>query len=77
MPGNKRNLLGKRLMVLREEAGLTQEKLAEIFHTKKATISRYETGARDPKLDTLIDFADFFNVSTDYLLGRTENRKRL
>jgi transcriptional regulator with XRE-family HTH domain len=77
MPGNKRNLLGKRLMILREEAGLTQEKLAEIFNTKKATISRYETGTRDPKLDTLVDFADYFNVSTDYLLGRTENRKRL
>ena len=59
MPGNKRNLLGKRLMILREEAGLTQEKLAEIFNTKKATISRYETGTRDPKL-ILNDFADYF-----------------
>jgi Helix-turn-helix. len=48
-----------------------------LFKTKKATISRYETGTRDPKLDTLIEFADFFKVSTDYLLGRTDNRKRL
>ena len=64
-------------MIIKKDAGLTQEKLAEIFKTKKATISRYETGTRDPKLDTLVDFADYFNVSTDYLLGRTENRKRL
>jgi transcriptional regulator with XRE-family HTH domain len=77
MAEDKKNLLGERLILLRQESGLTQEKLAEIFKTKKATISRYETGTRDPKLDTLIEFADFFKVSTDYLLGRTENRKRL
>jgi transcriptional regulator with XRE-family HTH domain len=74
---DKKNRLGERLMILREEAGLTQEKLAEIFKTKKATISRYETGSRDPKLDMLIEFADFFKVSTDYLLGRTDNRNGL
>ncbi len=73
----KKNRLGERLMILREEAGLTQEKLAEIFKTKKATISRYETGSRDPKLDMLIEFADFFKVSTDYLLGRTDKRNGL
>lgn len=77
MTEDKKNRLGERLMILREESGLTQEKLAELFKTKKATISRYETGTRDPKLDTLIEFADFFKVSTDYLLGRTDNRKRL
>ncbi len=77
MPDGKKNLLGERLIILREESGLTQEKLAEVFKTKKATISRYETGSRDPKLDTLIDFADYFDVSTDYLLGRTENRKKI
>ena len=74
---DKRNRLGERLMLLREESGLTQEKLAEIFKTKKATISRYETGTRDPKLDMLIEFADFFDVSVDFLLGRTENRTSL
>ncbi len=77
MADDKKNLLGERLMLLREESGLTQEKLAELFDTKKATINRYETGTRDPKLDTLIEFDDFFKVSTDYLLGRTENRKQL
>ena len=77
MAENKKNLLGERLILLREEVGLTQEKLAAIFKTKKATISRYETGTREPKLDALIEFADYFNVNIDYLVGRTENRKRL
>ncbi len=76
MTENKKNLLGERMILLREEAGLTQEKLAALFKTKKATISRYETGTREPKIDVLIEFADFFKVSIDYLVGRTENRKR-
>ena len=62
-------------ILLREEAGLTQEKLAAVFKTKKAAISRYETGTREPKLDVLIEFADFFKVSIDYWVGRTENKK--
>lgn len=37
------------------------------------TISRYETGAREAGYETLIAFADYFNVSVDYLLGRTDN----
>lgn len=37
------------------------------------TISRYETGAREADYDTLVAFADYFNVSVDYLLGRTDN----
>ncbi len=48
------------MILLRKEAGLTQEKLAAIFKTKKATISRYETGTRKPKIDALIESADFF-----------------
>lgn len=39
------------------------------------TISRYETGEREADYKTLILFADYFNVSIDYLLGRTENPK--
>ena len=39
------------------------------------TISRYETGEREPGIDELIKIADYFNVSVDYLIGRTENPK--
>ncbi len=39
----------------------------------QASISRYETGEREPDLKTLVLLADYFNVSVDYLLGRTDN----
>ena len=72
-----KNLFRNRLVQLREEISLTQKQFAEAVKIPNGTINRYETGIRVPDYDTLIMFADFFNVSTDYLLGRTENRKRL
>jgi transcriptional regulator with XRE-family HTH domain len=66
---------GERLRILREEKNLTQEQLAEIFNVSDATINRYEQCKRQPDTDTLDKFADFFDVTTDYLLGRTEVRK--
>ncbi len=70
-------MFGERIRKLREEAGINQPKFAEILNVKTATINRYENDVREPEYATLIKIADFFNVSTDYLLGRTENRKRL
>lgn len=67
----------ERIRKLREEAGINQPQLAQILEVKTATINRYENNVREPEYATLIKIADFFNVSTDYLLGRTENRKRL
>lgn len=72
-----KNLFGIRLKELREEANINQEKLAEILNTYRANINRYEKRTREPDYDTLVKIADFFDVSADYLLGRTENRKRL
>lgn len=71
------NLFKERLVQLREERNLKQKDFAEAVKIHKRNISRYELGLREPDFDTLIQIADFFNVSTDYLLGRTENRKRL
>lgn len=71
------NLFKNRFVQLREETKLTQKQFAEAIKIPNGTINRYETGIRVPDFDTLILFADFFNVSTDYLLGRTENRQRL
>jgi transcriptional regulator with XRE-family HTH domain len=52
---------------------MTQEELGKIFGVDRATISRYETGSRDPDPELVRKFADFFGVSTDYLLGRTDD----
>ena len=62
-----------RLRELRKKRGISQLKLALDLHTTQNTISRYETGAREPSIKELMKFADYFEVSVDYLLGRTEN----
>lgn len=71
-----KNLFRQRLIQLREERNLTQKEFAVQINIPNATINRYETGIRVPDYDTLILIADFFNVSTDYLLGRTETREK-
>lgn len=63
-----------RLKELRKEKGISQLKLAMDLSTNQNTISRYETGEREADYEMLIKIADYFNVSVDYLLGRTENR---
>lgn len=49
-----------------------QLRLATDLHTTQNTISRYETGERKPGIAELIKIADYFNVSVDYLIGRTD-----
>lgn len=62
-----------RLRELRKEKGISQLKLAMALDTTQNTISRYETGAHDPGIKELIRIADYFEVSIDYLLERTDN----
>ena len=62
-----------RLKELRKKKGVSQLRLATDLNTTQNTISRYETGEREPGIDELIKIADYFNVSVDYLIGRTEN----
>lgn len=59
---------------LRKKMGLSQEDLAKKLNMTQQRISAYEKGKREPDLETLKLFADFFNVSTDYLLGKTDIR---
>ena len=59
------------LKKLREKNKLTQEQLAEKLMISKATVSHYEQGINKPNLDTIIKLAEIFDVSVDYLLGRT------
>lgn len=60
-----------RLKELRESRGISQVKLAIDLDLNQNSISRYENGAREADYATLIAFADYFNVSLDYLFSRT------
>lgn len=64
-----------RLKELRKEKGISQVKLAMDLYVNQNTISRYENGEREAGYDMLIKIADYFNVSVDYLLERTDIRK--
>lgn len=64
-----------RLKILREKRGISQLKLAMDLDMNQNSISRYETGAREADYTSLIKFADYFDVSIDYLLERTDNPK--
>lgn len=65
--------LGELLAELRQDRGLTQDQLAEIISVSPGTISNYEHGRHLPDLDKLKMIADYFHVTTDYLLGRTSS----
>lgn len=60
-----------RLRELRKSRKISQLKLALDLNMNQNTISRYETMEREADYETLVRFADYFNVSLDYLLGRT------
>ena len=64
--------ISKRLKEIRKTKGISQLKMATDLNTNQNTISRYENGEREADYDTLIAFADYFGVSVDYLLGRTD-----
>ena len=61
-----------RLKDLREDNDLTQKTISEYLHIKQNTYSQYENGQRQIPLDILIKLADYYNVSLDYLVGRTD-----
>ncbi len=65
-----------RIRDLREDLDMTQTELSKVLHITQRAYSHYENGTRDIPLDILISIADFHNVSIDYLLNRT-NDKRL
>ncbi len=69
------SIFAKRLRQLRKEKDISQEELGKVLSLTKASISLYESGKREPDFETLQKIASFFNVTTDYLLGRTDNRK--
>lgn len=62
------------ITLLRKEKGLSQKTVAEQLGISQALLSHYEKGVRECGLDFVVRIADFYDVSTDYLLGRTPNR---
>jgi len=62
----------KNLITLRRNAGLTQQALADHFHLSQQTIYKYENGRAEPDIETLKQFARFFGVSVDYLIGNVD-----
>jgi transcriptional regulator with XRE-family HTH domain len=65
---------GKRLEVLRKEKGISQKKMGKIFGMSGTAIRSYEKGDRKMHSEILLKYAEFFNVTTDYLLYRTNNK---
>ena len=69
------NTFSNILRQLRSEKNISTYKLADILHVSRSSISNYETGIRTPSYELLVEIANFFNVSIDYLLGRTSDRR--
>ncbi len=63
----------ERIRALREDNDLTQTELAKAFNINQITISQYERGKREPSLDIIIRYSKYFKVSTDYILGLTND----
>ncbi len=66
----KDNLFGKNLRTLRLSEKMSQDELGKKLGVCNQTVSFWEIGKREPDLDTLVKIADYFQVSTDYLLGK-------
>ena len=65
----------QRIRDLREDKDLTQKQLAQALHCSQQAYSNYELGQRDIPTEVLIRLARFYKVSTDYILGISDNRK--
>ena len=62
-----------RLRFLRENKKITQKELAKLINVAESTVSMYERGEREPSFEIAVRLANLFNVSIDYLLGRTDD----
>ncbi|MCK9268435.1 MAG: helix-turn-helix domain-containing protein [Alkaliphilus sp.] len=67
--------LGEKIQYLRIERGLKQKEMAQILQINRATLSNWETGRANPDPEMLAKLAEFFNVTTDFMLSRKETRQ--
>ena len=68
-------MLPETLKELREERGMKQAQIAIILGVKQNTYSNWENGIREPKIKTLIEIADYYNISLDSLVGRKRKKE--
>ena len=68
-------MLGNIIKELRKKKRMTQRDLAKAMKVSQQTVGAWETGRAIPGADTLSELADYFNVTTDYLLGKPEMKK--
>lgn len=66
-------VFAERVKNLRSKRGKTQDEIGKALGKSREAVSKYEKGEREPDLDALASFARYFNVSTDYILGITDN----
>lgn len=66
-------IVSERIRSLRESAKLSQVKMGKIVGAKQSSINRYEQDQTSPSYEVLVRYADFFDVSLDYILGRTDD----
>lgn len=69
-------MIYKNIRALREDSDITQKQVSEYLHCSQQVYSNYELGQRDIPTDVLIKLSEFYHVSTDFLLGLTNNPKR-
>ncbi|MDO4274650.1 MAG: helix-turn-helix transcriptional regulator [Eubacteriales bacterium] len=65
----------QRIQDLRTDSDLSQRQISEILHISQRSYSHYETGSRNIPIEMLIRLADYYDISIDYLVGRTNNKK--
>lgn len=68
----KRGIAGDRIRALRDKTGLSQKDFANLAKLSDGQVKRYELGSAEPPYSTLLWYADYFNVSVDWILGRVD-----
>ena len=64
-----------RIQDLRTDADMSQKQLSEILHISQRSYSHYETGSRNIPVEMLIRLANYYDISVDYLVGRTDKKE--
>ncbi|QLL78185.1 helix-turn-helix domain-containing protein [Ligilactobacillus saerimneri] len=68
-------MIGQKIRDLRKQRKMSQTELANILHVSQQTVTAWETGKAEPASSAVANLADYFGVTTDYLLGRPEEKK--